>query len=486
VGVGWIAVAPVVPDRLAHDVTSYLTPLVLHESGIGVPYADVFDIKPPGVLMILDLWTWVFGTSTVTIAALDAVAIGGVMLLTDSIARRVAPKPIGAIAVTLVAVSYMLGGFKSVLFQTETLGLVLLLSAFRTLIVKERRNWHLVLAGSTAFLATQMKDIYLPSFAGLIFIIWASSPGKGWRLMQIAWYGVGAFLSLTLVATYLVWLGAGAAYLEVVLYKVERYGIPLWLLLFAALLIGVAMWASANTRQAAIRPDSNRYPGILGVVSFISVLAGVLWQRRIPIAHYGEPLFVMFVLMLLCLSGIVLSWWHVGTARSVVVGLLTVAMAAPVVADFSWRVVKPRLVPGEQLMSALTPEDPKTLIPYSLMASYSSPEECLIHTYGWGAGATYVYTQRRPCTRFFLPNLMTETQKQRYVQDILADPPVVVKYSPLGADLDVEAFEQDVFAWERVLTNCYRLPSEDPDGQWSIYVSERGQNLTECVKRFSA
>jgi hypothetical protein len=435
------------------------------------------------MLFILDFWIRLFGVSSVSIAVLDAFAIGAVLLLVDSIGRRVAPAPIHLSALAIVSAAYLLGAFKSMLFQTETLGLVLLLAAVRILMVRHKRGWYFAVAGGLTLLSTQMKDIYLPALVGLLLLVlMASSTDHRKRLEQTAEFALGAFLACLAVVGYLVSLGALGAYAKVLQYKIERFGIPLWLLVVVVLSIGVLYVASRAFDYRLTEMPRRFYYELLGVVTFLSVLAGTIWQGRIPLGHYGEPVFVMFVVMLTCMSKFLSARKETVFSRVVGVSILLMIMAAPVVLDFLGRGHAPRLTEPEQVMAVFAPESRDAVRQYSLVSKASSTADCVMQPFGWDAGATYVYAERRPCTRFFLPNLMTASQKDEYVAELLADPPVAVLYSPQGADLDVEQFQNSVFNWRLVLDNCYRLL--EGDGRWAAFASDQGEGLQDCVRRF--
>jgi len=96
------------------------------------------------------------------------------------------------------------------------------------------------------------------------------------------------------------------------------------------------------------------------------------------------------------------------------------------------------------------------------IASRTSPEDCILNAYGWEVAETYIYSQRKPCSRHFLANLVIQNdwQIEEYKKQILNNPPEAIFYNLNIIDLNVENFETKVINYSDVLKHCYYLDSK--------------------------
>ena len=103
-------------------------------------------------------------------------------------------------------------------------------------------------------------------------------------------------------------------------------------------------------------------------------------------------------------------------------------------------------------LSRVTSNQPSLIeLKAAVLIHSSMPDfRCSINVYGWGSGGFYLYSKSKPCTNYFLPNLVTSDQMAiDYRKDIEQNPPRVIKYGCLDyltcSDLDTNEFETNVF-----------------------------------------
>jgi len=95
------------------------------------------------------------------------------------------------------------------------------------------------------------------------------------------------------------------------------------------------------------------------------------------------------------------------------------------------------------------------------IASKTNKNSCILSVYGWSVGETYYYAQRRPCTRFFLTNMVVEGwQEEEYRKSILKNPPQAIVYTQSGANLEVARFEREVINLTQIIGQCYQPDSQ--------------------------
>jgi hypothetical protein len=82
---------------------------------------------------------------------------------------------------------------------------------------------------------------------------------------------------------------------------------------------------------------------------------------------------------------------------------------------------------------------------------------CMQVIFGWEAGSFYHYSNRKPCSKYFLANIlqMSAKESENYIKETISNPPEKVIYDTKRADLDVSQFELRVFPWTRILSSCY-------------------------------
>jgi hypothetical protein len=88
---------------------------------------------------------------------------------------------------------------------------------------------------------------------------------------------------------------------------------------------------------------------------------------------------------------------------------------------------------------------------------------------------------RRPCTRFFLANIVTQDwQKKEYAKDIMENPPAVIYYRTGGADMNIQKFESEVINISKIIKNCYIKDSIEE----VIYIpkTKNVEELKNCIR----
>lgn len=111
----------------------------------------------------------------------------------------------------------------------------------------------------------------------------------------------------------------------------------------------------------------------------------------------------------------------------------------------------------------------------------TKPSDCIVHVYGWGVGTTYFYADRKPCSRFFLVNLLPDDFYEQYSSDLVTNPPAAIVYSLAGADIDNVRFEESVFDFPQVLKFCYKNDEIVP----SLYLPKLNKkDLQKCITKY--
>ena len=109
----------------------------------------------------------------------------------------------------------------------------------------------------------------------------------------------------------------------------------------------------------------------------------------------------------------------------------------------------------------------------------TKPLDCIDVQHGWNVGQQYYYSQRKPCTRFFLTNILPPERIPEYQAQLVDNPPAALVYITVLTDLDVDAFEQNIFNFSKVLESCFIQDDEFPTLYWPIF---KGEKLRKCFE----
>ena len=86
------------------------------------------------------------------------------------------------------------------------------------------------------------------------------------------------------------------------------------------------------------------------------------------------------------------------------------------------------------------------------------PESCIQNAYGWNSGAANFHTGYRPCSKYFLLNLIIADKKRllEFKADMISSAPRAIIYEiDSGPDLNWKIFEKEVFPYQTILQICY-------------------------------
>lgn len=387
------------------------------------------------------------------------------------------------------------------LVLSETIGNFLLFAAL-LLLLRPSSGVACFIAGCLLALAGQVKETY--AFAALLLLAHAAMRWRQDRSVAIASLG-GFAAGLSGLIAILAWTDTLASYLDVIAVKAEIFrprGVGSLLsrswtitrdLLFKfyplAILVVLAALASSRLSPGAAEKDpARRDARLLAAVMLVSVWIGFVAQGKSLSGHYLLTLWFPYVVAFAALVDQVAAAgagaqqaWGSKRGRQVAAVAMTVALLG--------------LMPGPGLLGKalerlrdhgeaygwvprLT-EDPQALTIYREAAAALQGSGCLQEAYGWAAGSAYLYAGARPCSRFFLSNLIvTSWQEVEFRERLVQTPPSVVTYDPRGADLDTAKFERRVFPWARVLAACYR-----PEGSPTLYVAnEPPEAMSQCLE----
>lgn len=474
-------------NRIGNDSINFILPSLAPNFNMGVPYKDYFENNPPGILLLTNVWSIFFGYSNLSFKIFHFITLVSSGLLFYLITKIIFNRYFGALLTLFASIILFSIKINSFMLTSEQVGLCfsLLGLLFIMRISDHHLFWRYFLSSAFLFLASQMKDPFGPSLICFIpiFIYYLTKNKRAKFFKVILSVFLGIAIPSIIIISYLFILGSWDAYIGIVSLKTEIYRgnfNPKYLILNLSSMMQrikdmIIYWQYSYYYLlipfiviSFIKPIKkelfNKKSMIYLVVLFYAVgnFIGFLIQANVG-SHYLIQVvipiyfFMGFIVFMLCKFLFRLSSKlfnkniYLQFLLRIIIVLLVIASLFPKYLDsyqyneFSLR----------KLMLNLT-EGQKTPPLEKYISEKTRKDDCVLSLYGWGTPATYFYSQRRPCTRFYTPNLISEKNKAEFREQILKNPPAVIYYSLIGADMDVVKFENSFFNLTRALKYCYK------------------------------
>ncbi len=514
-------------SKIGADIVSRVLPAVAPFHGMGVPYKDYWEITPPGHLIILAVWTRIFGEGLVSYKLLHLLIQVGIAGLIIVIFKRVfsgIPYLILTATALLFVVSTRLVTY---LIPAENVGLVFSLWGLYTLLTIKNYKKSLFLSSFLFLAAGQMKDPFSASYLAVLpFLIFLAIQSRKKMMIGLGYSLLGIGLVLAIIVGYLALLQVIPDYQLVLdqkntsfkIFEIDRLYDRLWLFLQRSkdifiywqypMLFPIIVWLvvtlttkiklgkySGSATEGPQRKFSMefRFQGDEKTLSKFIVLfyaigsvIGFAAGTNLGSHYLIQMVLPVVILLGLCWEGSInnlekLS--HKGLRKYLLIGVVSLVFLAFLAPKKEYFQDYPRagLNPRNIFNALVYANAYQDLTLEKKIQSGVSANECIEVVYGWGVGTNYYYSLRQPCSKYFLANWVTKkVNGEKYLQEIVQRPPKAIYYSIGGADIDVERFEREVFNYPEVLKQCYVADGEVKDLYWA---KNDNSNLSECIKR---
>lgn len=482
--------------RLSGDVASHLMLAISPILEIGSPYKDIWEIKPPVWPLVMFIWSNIFGFSLLSIKIASIAIMSLTALLVHQIYKRVFQSPVlEIIFISSIAILFS-PLLNSIIMPTEMMGLFFSLAAL-LIIIKSKNNFSkYYFSGFLFFAASQTKEPFTFTALAVIPILINSLLVGGFKrfVKDVGNFLFGMVTCLAVIVTYLSVFGSLQGYLEVYKFKQDFFPLDLERLFrnFSPAL------------QSAERTFVELYRGIL-IVSILSVVSFLFVNKFKKILSFdkkksqlmfepivisdekknikyavlfyavgsflgfglggvfGSHYLIQVVIPFYIILGIFSSYLFANTkflfgkskiyfGLSLVVLILSLAVT----------------IPKRQYLTSYLPKTNNFYTKDQVygfekrIAEITSKDQCILSVYGWGVSENYLYSKRKPCTRFFLPNIVHQDwQKIEYKKSIVNNPPAVIAYQTKLSDMDISRFEKEVINISKIIENCYSQDSQE-------------------------
>lgn len=517
---GWLLVS-----RFEGDIASRMVLALGPQLGIGRPYTELWEIIPPGYILVFQAWASVFGTAVLAFNLLHLLVLLGTCALLFLMAKQYFKSLSLYIVVATTAVTLISPYIQTMYLSSESLGVFFSLLGFVCLLYG-KNPWSKYSGSVAAFImAGQMKDPFLfGAIAILPMWIWdfglAKSPSVRVKLFLAGLVGVLAPIGAMLV--YLLGLGSLSGYLEVLQYKtVFGGGVPFPVLInrawnnfkmvypmfiyfrlhlptLAGAAIVVKFLSSIfkyfsprivkdqiliipqkqfKVKDLQFRITETEIKQLCMILFIFGSFIGMTMQDRFSTHYLIQAVVPLYMFLAITVSMILqpLTTWPKKRLASLIgLGLSTLLLGVMMVPKPEYIKAYLENIPVgnplpeknfSQVMGFLVAGAPSphsdVLAAEAELRNNLKPDDCILYLYGWHVATAFIYTQHPPCTRFFLPNIVTEDwQRTEYLESVMAHPPAAMIYGRGGADFDIKNFEARVLNFPAILAACYTADAE--------------------------
>ena len=483
-------------QRIGHDLASYVLPSFAMENSLGSPYNDYFINRPPGTFVFIQLWAKVFGYKLQSWVILESILLLVISLTIYSIFNCLIPKFASAISAFLALFTLLFSGTLSMFLPLEIIGVFIVLLATRTLIMNNLSFQSKIFFFALLIFAASVREQYSIVFILMFLSVLISQvrERKLIRATQACILGVlltssVLFLHFLMNSNFVGFVSVfkdqfnsekqpfsnyfGWTFDAIYFHSIKSFSSLIFkpqlhtcviFIAFSCLLFSMLSYLKNSPSKAHMFE-----PFIIGMTGF-SLIASVSWQSsgfRFS-SHYAISSLVGIYLCTVSLTSFLIrfvrlrfdlqkQWVHIP-----IVLLLVLTPSVETINLFRITLNKISTSGLATQFSRITSDQPSLneLKAAEIIRRSSKDFQCSVSVYGWASGSFYLYSKSKPCTKYFLPNLVASKQMASdYRSNIEQNPPRVINYGCLDylscSDLDISEFEKFVFPYSKVIEDCY-------------------------------
>lgn len=520
-------------NRLGSDGATFVLTATAHNFGLGVPYKDYWEYRPPGYYLLIDLWSRAFGTTVLSFKILESLVRFLIGIQICFLLRKIF-SPFQALIVSFITLAVFFSPVFGTLLYPEAYCIFFSLAALLSLFYIQNLSLRFLLASFFFSVSMQLKDVFagatlalIPPFISLLILHHYRSFFKA-----IAFSILGFILPIAAVSYYLINLNAFNAYQEVLRHKAALYPLNIW----TGDLLGKYIFFFWGSKEYI---TIFRNIGLFLLISPILIILVSFIKKRLPSLKIQNYILILYIPRLklsinspsLTLTTIIFYvigsffgpslmktfsphyvlaviiptylFWAIITLmienfsrtlfRQIPKHLIFLLLSFALLFPQQWVTVEYQKLPLNIFTSAyknmLQPES--DLLVEKYISLKTKPSDCILSVYGWKSSDAYLFTGRQPCTRFFIPNVVeADWQKKEYRNTILNNPPQAVVYSYSEADMDPLRFEREVINFSRILNHCYQqdfsYTQSDTSGGGDLklyFPIYWGEQLKSCINK---
>jgi hypothetical protein len=487
---------------------------------IGKPYTDVWEFVPPGFLAVVSAWVYVFGWGMVSLKVLQILVLVFIGVLFLLVIKKL--YTYAALELSLF-VSFVLI-FYSPILQTDMLsielfGIMFALSGLATILYVKNELLAVFIGALFFFLSSQMKETLtftviamVPYFAFLVFKY--KSLQKTIKISFAGGLGVG--LGAIMVLLYLIINDSLSGYKGIIEYKLSRvvpfgsvgsvfsgmsylenlfaenflhnhnYLKNLFLLnIFIVLykLFSESKYKKVKKGVFKLVLNLQKIKGIgwmdwSSLFFGVGIFLGLIMYKQYSVDTRLIPVTVAFFILFGLLAKYLLNNIFKDKTENKF-GFYILLLLLAVFMSPQTKVVKAFLhqlklhasaeIFGNTDLKKYYVRTAGTEINNYIFEN-TTTTDCILNPYGWEVAETYIYSKRKPCTKYFLANMALSDKRQitEYANEILSNPPKAILYNTSIIDLNIDNFSKNVIDYPSAIKYCYNLDEKFRDYPYLI------------------
>ena len=477
---------------LTHDVSDFIA-----ESNQflidGTLYSSFFNINPPFLIFFYVIWGSLLGFGLFGLKTLNIILITAIFFIFYRILLKYGQKSFILIVFNIgVALAYTRNAFQMFL-PSESIGtLMALVLLYLSLRGFEKLIW-LVPVGILSALSMQTKEVYAFTILTPILVCLFYQKRRYVKLSVL----LSSFLGTNLILMFLLYLfGELDSYLDVINLKSHSFRPSDWkntlltsvvmihkqfqffgeiFAVFCILLAILGFYKNRKNADVKFSDYSKRrsfFYFICTAVNWLAISIGIIWQRK-DFTNGHVIITVLFPFLLFAYFGLAYLFNSLDF-KGIQLNLSLLFMILPIIYTIYSN--------GNHLQTGITDQElNRNLRNYTLVKNLElSSNDCIQNAYGWMSGSAYLYTGMKPCSRYFLINLIVNDKSRldEFRSTMVSHPPRAIIYDNSGADLNWKEFERKIFPYSIALKECY-LNIEKSD----VYLAKWPNNIQrECLK----
>lgn len=513
---------------LRADFISTLVPGIAYFKEMGSPYLDYWEIRPPALQFMTGLWGVLTGSSLQSFHILYLLFFTGIIGMSWIILGKLFSFFEKILIYSIFSLIFFTNSVQTQFFPPEINGLFFSLLGLVFALKKNPSKKDFFWSSFFFIIASQMKEVFaftgLSLFPHLIVSMFSSKKKLQEFIISVF---VGIVVAIGVVLSYLLFTQSLSAYGEVIQYKSQifdptNFGILLTrisstlgylvrrflaipynvMLLFIVWIVLIFFWIKKNSLKIVSRKNQNIVQFIfpkelagqlifyfIAIFYWVGAFLGYLMQNRYN--HiYDISILFSFVLIL----GLI--------AKSSAYCLVNLSPFNNLkknnsfITGFSFLVIAFLLVPKKQIILEnyyqlksyrpkihfsrwINAENPEYTKLESKIRNNTSYKSCINVQHGWNVGQQYYYTNRKPCTRFFITNILPQGKISEYQLQLTNNPPSAMIFFTELTDLNVSNFDKNIFNFTEVINECFIQDNEFSNLYWP---ASKGDEFKECFK----
>ena len=518
--------------RLGHDLINYILPALAPGRGLGFPYLDYYMNRPPGAFVVLKIWEIFFGSQIYSWVLFEYILLLAIGLIINRVCRYFTSKSTSVVLSLLFETQLLFSGTLQMFLPLELVGIFFILLGVLILINNHRKNINIVFSVSVFTLASSVREQYLcVLFIGVIAIAIIQD---SWvlRLRSLLVSTIGIAVVLIPMTMMLLNHRSFFAFLHIIWheYQTEKYAPISYVSWFNKT---IEFHTSSSHNYLGFKSSLHKFLFAIGALTFVSslfsalfapgkkpqvsnffviaigfsLILSVAWQsagHRFS-SHYAISSLIgifLCVLIVMYQIGNTIKLKPVISKHGYIYKIIFILLLSPSIQSIhlignSIKTINPKLFLENVVLNRSAPLDVNESQSIQILSQSPKNFRCTISVYGWATGQYFFYTNSRPCSRYYIPNLVvSQWMTSEYRQELILNPPRLINYGCLDyrtcSDLDVSEFESVVFPYTALIRECYLSVDNhqninpvgnnaDPGLYVSLYASAAEQSL--CISK---